>query len=77
MTSRSKDIEPDGAARAKGVEPDELAGRRASEEDDVEGHSLYMTPTMQRDLAKAREADVQRSLRQQQHEHDAKRVFRK
>ena len=75
--SSKRDIEPDGAITRKDVGPDGLASRKAIEEDDVEGHSMLISPTLGRDLDKARSADVDRSVRGKQQEADAKRVYHK
>ena len=37
--------------------------RRLSDEDDTEGHNLSMNPTMADQLARSREADMQRAAR--------------
>jgi hypothetical protein len=77
MTTNRRDVEPDGAITRKDVEPDGLTSRKAIEEDDVEGHSMLISPTLGRDLDKARSADVDRSVRGKQQEADAKRVYHK
>lgn len=71
-----KDIEPDGIAH-KAVEPDGAQRRSFTEEEDVEGHSMMLNPTLGRDLAKAKSADVERSVRAKNNESEAKRIFRR
>lgn len=77
MSTSRKDIGPDGHSTAKGVDPDGLTSRKAVEEDDVEGHSMLISPTLGRDLQKAKSQDIDRSLRSKQQETEAKRVFRR
>jgi hypothetical protein len=75
--SSKRDVGPDGQASKRDIEPDGLARQSAIEEDDVEGHSMLMSPTVGRDLAKARSAEIERSVKNKNHEHEAKRVFRR
>lgn len=49
----------------------------ADGEDDVEGHNMLMHPSTSREFARAREADIQRSLRARQLENEAKRPYKK
>jgi hypothetical protein len=62
----------DGISAKRIVEPDGLSQRRATEDDDVEGHSLLLNPTAARDLARARERDVQKSTKMHKFEVDAR-----
>ena len=75
--SSKREIGPDGQRSAKDVEPDGQLKRSVVEEDDVEGHSMLISPTLSRDLAKARSADVERSVRAKNNEAEAKRIFRR
>jgi len=75
--SSKRDIEPDGHTSRKDVEADGFASRKAIEEDDVEGHSMLISPTLERDLAKAKNADVERSVQNKNNQNEAKRVFRR
>ena len=59
------------------VGPDGLSKHSAIEEDDVEGHSMLISPTLGRDLDRARSADVERSVKNKNNEVEAKRIFRK
>src|ERR1700716_1416657 len=61
----------DGIANKRIVEPDGLSRRKATE-DDVEGHSLLFNPTAARDLARAREREVQKSTKMHKFEQDAR-----
>ncbi len=71
MAASKKDIEPDGHAQRKDVEPDGHSTRRDA--DDVEGHSMLISPSLGRDLQKARSQDIERAARAKQYESDAKR----
>ncbi len=62
--------------KSLGAQPDGMIGR-AAEEDDVEGHSTLLNPTITRDVMKARNADIERSVRAKQNESEAKRIFRR
>jgi hypothetical protein len=73
----ARDVGPEGHRLARDVEPDAGLARGVAEEADVEGHSMLISPTLGRDLAKARDADIERSVRAKNQEHDAKRVFRR
>lgn len=53
------------------------SSQAAEDEEDVEGHSLPISPLLGRDIAKARNAEIERSVRAKQHEHEAKRIFRR
>jgi hypothetical protein len=75
--SSKRDIEPDGLSKHSAVEPDGLSKHSAVEDEDVEGHSMALNPTLGRDLAKARSADVERTVRNKNNEHEAKRIFRR
>ena len=72
MTTSKKDIEPDGHSTRRDVEPDGHHSSKAVE-DDVEGHSMLLSPSLGRDLQKARSQDVERATRAKQYESDAKR----
>jgi hypothetical protein len=69
--AKAKDIQPDGVKKMA-IEPD---GAQSSKvvDDDVEGHSMAFNPSLGRDLARARSADIDRSVRAKQLEADAKR----
>ncbi len=71
-----KDIEPDGNSTSRGVEPDGLAVPKAID-DDVEGHSMMLNPTLGRDLAKAKSADIERGVQSKNNQAEAKRIFRR
>jgi hypothetical protein len=73
--SKARDVKPDDLAKARDA-GDEGIGAR-DQEDDVEGHSMLISPTLGRELAKARSQEVDRTLRGKQHEADAKRIFRR
>jgi hypothetical protein len=60
---------PDGAVAKAAV-------RNAGDED-VEGHSMLPNPALGRQLAKAREQEIQRSLRDRQFEQEARRPHKK
>jgi len=75
--SSKRDVGPDGHSSKRDIEPDGLSKHNAIEEDDVEGHSMLISPTLGRDLAKARSADVERTVQNKNNEHEAKRVFRR
>ena len=75
--SSKRDVGPDGHSSKRDIEPDGLSKHNAIEEDDVEGHSMLISPTLGRDLAKARSADVARTVQNKNNEHEAKRVFRR
>ncbi len=63
--------------RAKAVEGDEVSRQRVSE-DDVEGHNIgVMNPMLARDLARARERDIQREVSRNSLIGEAKRALRK
>jgi hypothetical protein len=87
---RSRDeSDVEGHAMHRGSEADEAksalsrssvtrsSARSRDEGEDVEGHSMLINPGVSRDLAKAREADVQRSVRSHNQETEAKRPFKK
>jgi hypothetical protein len=74
--SSKRDGSPDGFASKRDAGPDGFAKRGITGEDDVEGHSM-INPTLGRDLAKARNEDIERNVRNRQHEAEAKRPFRK
>jgi len=73
----ARDLGPEGHRLAKDVDPDANLRRGVVEEDDVEGHSMLISPTLSRDLAKARDAEVERGVRAKNNEAEAKRVFRR
>jgi hypothetical protein len=75
--SSKRDVGPDGQSSKRDIEPDGLARQSAIEEDDVEGHSMLMSPTLGRDLAKERNAEIERSVKNKNHANEAKRIFRK
>jgi len=75
--SSKRDIGPDGLSKHSAIEPDGLAKHGVVEDEDVEGHSMALNPTLGRDLAKARSADVERTVQNKNNEHEAKRIFRR
>jgi hypothetical protein len=75
--STRRDIEPDGNITRKDVGPEGHTTSKAIEEDDVEGHSMLISPTLGRDLDKARSAEIDRTVRGKQQEAEAKRVYHK
>src|SRR5882672_6011738 len=62
VSMKRKVVEPEGAT----------ARRKATEDDDTEGHSLLLHPTIAHELAKARERDIQKDLKQHRFERDAR-----
>ena len=62
----------DGAIRPKAVEPEGHIARKATEDDDVEGHSMLLNPLVARELAQARERDVQKGVKRHGFENDAR-----
>ena len=78
MATSRKDIGPDGHSSQKGGQPDGFTTQKAvDDEADVEGHSMLISPTVGRDLAKARSEEVERSVRGKQQQSEAKRIFRR
>ena len=57
------------ADKAKAVDP---SASKTTEEDDVEGHSMLLDPGIARQIAQARERDVQQNLKRHQIERDAR-----
>jgi hypothetical protein len=53
------------------------SARGRDEGEDVEGHSMLINPGVSRDLAKARDADIQRSVRAHNQSSEAKRPYKK
>jgi hypothetical protein len=72
-----RDVGPDGLTKHNAIDPDGAQKRSLVEEDDVEGHSMLISPTLGRDLAKARSADIERNVRNKNNETEAKRIFRR
>jgi hypothetical protein len=69
------DVEGHGFSTRKAVEGDDFAARKATE-DDVEGHNIgVMNPMLARDLARARERDVQREASRNSLIGEAKRAL--
>jgi hypothetical protein len=69
------DVEGHGFSTCKAVEGDDFAARKATE-DDVEGHNIgVMNPMLARDLARARERDVQREASRNSLIGEAKRAL--
>lgn len=63
------------AARRKVVEGDGMVARRKVTEDtdtDTEGHSMLLNPMIAQELAKARERDVQKDLKDHRFEREAR-----
>jgi hypothetical protein len=61
-------------------EADEFKSRAKSRnagDEDVEGHSMLPNPMLGRELAKAREQEIRRSLRDRQFEQEARRPHKK
>jgi hypothetical protein len=77
MATSRKDIGPDGHSSRKDIDPDGHIKQNVVEESDVEGHSMFINPTVGRDLSRARDAEVDRGMRQRQQAAEAKRVFKK
>jgi hypothetical protein len=75
--SSKRDAGPEGIQSKRGAEPDGFAKKGFTDEDDVEGHSMMINPIIARDLAKARNQEIERGVRARQHEAEAKRPFRK
>jgi len=75
--SSKRDIGPDGLSKHNAIDPDGAIKRNVVEDEDVEGHSMALNPTLGRDLAKARSADVERTVQNKNNEHEAKRIFRR
>jgi len=53
------------------AQPEDLT-RKTTEEDDVEGHSMLLNPLVARELAQARERDVQQNVKRHGYENDAR-----
>lgn len=47
------------------------------DEEDVEGHSMLPDPTLGRQLARAREQEIQRHLKRHEFETEARRPFKR
>ena len=77
MATSRKDIGPDGLNSRKDVEPDGHIKQNLVDEADVEGHSMMLNPTLGRDLAKAKSAEVERGVRAKNNESEIKRIFRR
>ena len=60
----------DGFSKAK-VDGEGFSKRQATEDDDVEGHSI-LDPFAARELARARERDVQQHAKRHEFERDAR-----
>jgi hypothetical protein len=60
---------PGKAARASD-QPDPQ--NEAHDEDDVEGHSLFLDPTVSRELASSRSREIERQVRDQQRAREAR-----
>jgi len=75
--SSKRDIGPDGLSKHSAIDPDGAIKHNVVEEEDVEGHSMALNPTLGRDLAKARSAEVERTVQNKNNEHEAKRIFRR
>jgi len=69
--------EADGAKSSLTKSSLTRSSARGRDEDDVEGHSMLINPGVSRDLAKARDADIQRSVRAHNQQSEAKRPFKK
>ena len=91
MSSKNKAIEGDGHHTAPKATEDDVEGhsmltravesdgailRKATEDDDVEGHNIgVMNPILARELARARERDVQREASRNSLIGEAKRAL--
>jgi hypothetical protein len=70
------DVEGHGANLRKA--PEGAIQPKATEDDDVEGHSIgTMNPVLARDLARAKESDIQRASSRSNLINDAKRALRR
>ena len=70
--------EPDGAKSSLTKSSLTRSSARGRDEgEDVEGHSMLINPGVSRDLAKARDAEIQRSVRAHNQQTEAKRPFKK
>lgn len=54
------------------AKPAGISQSKATEDDDVEGHSMLLDPGIARQIAQARERDVQQNLKRHQVERDAR-----
>ena len=79
IKSRASDDDVEGHVfKAKGVAGDDVIKSRASDDDDVEGHNIgVMNPMLARDLARARERDVQREASRNSLIGEAKRALKR
>jgi len=75
MSDDKDDLGPESTSTDEGVDLSGSASSEAAEGDDVEGHNMLLSPTLSRDLAKARSAEIDRSVQAKQHQAEAKRVF--
>jgi hypothetical protein len=82
MANKTKPIEPDGHGRTVGkATEDDVEGHGGrtvgkATEDDVEGHSIgVMNPMLARDLARARDRDIQREASRNSLINEAKRAL--
>ena len=76
--------QPDGHILRKVTEDDDVEGhrhilprdgailRKVTEDEDVEGHSMLLNPLVARELAQARERDVQKNVKRHGYENDAR-----
>ena len=71
MDDQDRDQQPDDDTEGHGY------AKKATDEDDTEGHNLSMNPTMADQLARTREADVQRAARGGFFRRDAKESQRR
>ena len=69
--------EADGAKSSLTKSSLTRSSARGRDEEDVEGHSMLINPGVSRDLAKARDAEIQRSVRAHNQQSEAKRPFKK
>jgi hypothetical protein len=81
MPNTKKPIEGDEIRRMRATEDDvegHGGGKLRATEDDVEGHNIgIMNPMLARDLARARERDIQRETSRNSLISEAKRALRK
>jgi hypothetical protein len=62
----------EGFAKAKATVEGFSKSRAAGADDDVEGHSMSINPLLGRELAHARERDVQANIKRHNFENDAR-----
>jgi hypothetical protein len=68
---RRNSPDSEGISRRQVTETEGISRRQATEDDDVEGHSI-LDPFAARELARARERDVQQHAKRHEFERDAR-----